>query len=255
MQLEGKSICHVKFGKGIVKEAEGKYITVLFQQGEKKFLYPDAFMKFLIMMDKKTQAKIDIILDGMITEEEKEREDEKKKQEQLHRIQSLKIEQNSQAAFGLIQNDRQDVFDSWNIFSGRYLSGKSKGEPKIPTNLKLNSACLLTECINGESEKNRRITGAFMVTEDFDGSSCHNGIIKSHDIYRIKLEENETLFFWDYFQAKDQSKWGRSEMKYITIKTMQTILKDLEDKISDSKRKSLMADFYEYFCFVNRLAQ
>jgi hypothetical protein len=254
MQLEGKSICHVKFGEGIIKEAEGKYITVLFQQGEKKFLYPDAFTNFLIMLDKKAQAKMDIILDGMITEEEKEREAEKKKQEQLHRIQSLKIDQNSQAAFGLIQNDRQNVFDSWNIFAGSYLTGKSKGEPKIPTNLKLNSACLLTECI-GESEKTRRVVGAFMVTEDFDGSSCHNGIIKSHDIHRIKLNEDETVLFWDYMNTKDQFKWGRSEMKYISIKVMQSILKDLENKMEDSDRKNLMENFYEYYCFVNRLAQ
>ncbi|PXV95680.1 hypothetical protein C8E03_101310 [Lachnotalea glycerini] len=254
MQLEGKSIQHMKFGKGIVKESGGKYITVQFEEGEKQFLYPDAFFKFLVFNDKKMQEKIDIILDGMISKEEKDREAEIREQERVHKIQTLKVELNSQAAFGMIQNAKENVFDTWTIFSGNYLSGKSKGKPKPPLKLKLNSACLLTECLAGEAESKRRIIGAFMVNDDFVGSNCQDGIIKSHENFRIKLKTNEMLSFWDYFSNDEGSqKWGGAEMKYFTNIKMQHILNDIQTKITDLKRQQLVSEFYQYFCYVNRL--
>lgn len=253
MKLEGKAISHVKFGKGIVKESSEKYITILFPHGEKKFLYPDAFLKFLILKDEKTQEKIDQILDGKLSREEKRREKERKEQEKQQRIQNLKIRQYSQAAFGLSPNNQEQVFERWSVYTGQYLSGKSKGEPKIPTKLDLNSACLITLRRMGEPEKNRKIIGAFMVEDDFDASSCMDGIIRSHDYFRMELKERERLPYWDYFEESEPLKWGRTEMKLITITQMQTILKDMQQKISHSKRKEKMKEFYEYFCFVNRL--
>lgn len=255
MKLEGKAISHVKFGKGIVKESSEKYITILFPHGEKKFLYPDAFLKFLILKDEKTQEKIDQILDGKLSREEKRREQERKEQEKHQRIQNLKIRQFSQAAFGLSLNNQEQVFERWNVYTGQYLSGKSKGEPKIPAKLDLNSACLITLRQMGEPEKNRKIIGAFMVEDDFEASSCKDGIIRSHEYYRMELKEKEMLPFWHYFEEDEPFKWGRSEMKVITITQMQTILKDMEQKISHSKRKERMKEFYEYFCFVNQVNQ
>ena len=40
MKLEGKTIQHIKFGKGVVKEQRERYITILFPNGEKKFIFP-----------------------------------------------------------------------------------------------------------------------------------------------------------------------------------------------------------------------
>lgn len=253
MKLEGKAISHVKFGKGIVTNSSEKYITILFPHGEKKFLYPDAFLKFLILKDEKTQKKIDQILDGKLSRDEKRREQERKEHEKHQRIQSLRIRQYSQAVFGLSINNQNKVFDRWSVYTGEYLSGKSKGLPKIPVKLDLNSACLITSRQMGEPENNRKIIGAFMVEDDFEASSCKDGIIKSHEYYRMELKEKEALSFWNYFEEEEPLKWGRSEMKVITIKEMQTILKDMEDKIPRSKRKQKMKEFYEYFCFVNQI--
>lgn len=254
MQLEGKAISHIQFGTGIVKELREKYITVTFAQEEKKFLFPDAFLKFLILKDKDAQEKIDQVLETIRSKKEKKREVELREQEHLYRVQKVKIKPNSQAAFGFVQNEKQDVFESWTVFTGEYVSGKSKGQPKPPVRMKLNSACLLTECSKGEPERQRRIIGAFMVKDGFEGSSCLDGRIKSHDKFKIKLEEEEMLPFWDYFSCDvEEPKWGKAEIRYFSSEKMQCILKDMKDVIFDIERHQMISDFYEYFRDVNKL--
>jgi hypothetical protein len=255
MQLEGKAICHIQFGTGIVKELREKYITVVFAQEEKKFLFPDAFLKFLVLKDKKMQQKVNQVLQGILSKKQKEKEEELREKEHLERVQKVKIKPNSQAAFGLVQNEKEDVFESWTVFAGKYVTGKSEGQPKPPVRMKLNSVCLLTECAKDEPEKQRRIIGAFMVKDDFEGSSCRDGIIKSHHKFKIKLEEDEMLPFWDYFPSDVEvpTKWGRSEIRYFSTEKMECILNDIKNVIFDRERHQIISDFYEYFCSVNRL--
>lgn len=51
MDLRGMAVNHKIFGEGIVKnileEQDGKYLVVAFSQGEKKFVYPDAFEAYI----------------------------------------------------------------------------------------------------------------------------------------------------------------------------------------------------------------
>lgn len=256
MQLQGKTIQHTKFGKGVVKDQSERYITILFPEGEKKFLYPESFINFLVLKDKTAQAKIDKELEGIISEENRKREEEAKAEMFSQKIRMLKINPTSQAAFGLIQNNKEDIFESWTVFSGEYLSGASKGLPKPPTKLKLNSACLFTECGEDEPEKNRRIVGAFMVSEGFDGKCCEDGKIESHDVHRFKLEEEEMPLFWGYFPNDSKLlKWGKTELKYFSNETMQNILKDIKQKIQNEERKQAMEEFYQYYCLVNGLKE
>lgn len=254
MQLEGMEVSHMKFGEGKVMELEEKYITVLFHQGEKKFLYPNSFRKYLTLKDKNVQTEMDSMLKHIMLEEECRRAEEISEQERLEEIQNLKIRPDSQAAFGFVENNRESVFSSWTVFAGSYQSGASKGKPKIPVRLKLNSACLLTECPKGVTEKRRRILGAFMLQDNFESSACKDGIIQGHDKYRIQLEEKEMLFYWDYFsEGTEITKWGNVELKYFPNLTMQKILYDMKQAILDGDRKKEAEDFYQYFCLVNRL--
>lgn len=47
----GRKVTHWKFGKGKISFLEDKYVTVAFEDcGEKKFQYPDAIGKFLILV-------------------------------------------------------------------------------------------------------------------------------------------------------------------------------------------------------------
>ena len=39
----GAAVSHAKFGTGKVIELGGGYVTVRFEQGEKRFMFPDAF--------------------------------------------------------------------------------------------------------------------------------------------------------------------------------------------------------------------
>ena len=51
MILENLSVCHKSFGIGTVVATQGKYMTVRFGCGDKSFVYPDSFDKFLTLSD------------------------------------------------------------------------------------------------------------------------------------------------------------------------------------------------------------
>lgn len=253
MKLEGKTISHIKFGEGVVKESRDNYITVIFSQGEKKFLYPTAFHRYLTVKDKRIQKRIDRELQLLQEEENKNTTSQIIQQKAYKKLQNVKLYPDSQAAFGFVQNKKENVFSTWSVFAGSYQSGSSKGKPKLPVRLRLNSACLLTECQTG-SESSRRIVGVFMPKEDFEGSACKDGMILSHEKYRIKLEKNENMLFWNYISSDGRpAKWGNIEIRYMSNVTMQQILYDMKQIINDTKRKKEAEDFYQYFCFVNRL--
>ncbi len=255
MKLEGKAISHIKFGEGIVKESKDNYITILFSQGEKKFLYPNAFHKYLTLKDKRIQMKIDKELKlQLLQEKENKNITVINKQKHHKKLQNTGFHRDSQAAFGFVQNNSEEVFSSWSVYAGSYQSGSSKGKPKLPVRLRANSACLLTECPEGDIEKSRRILGVFMPKENFEGSSCKDGIIHSHKKYRIRLEPGEKLPFWDYIPSDARMpKWGNIELRYLSDKTIQQILKDMKQVIGDMKRRQEAEAFYEYFCLVNGL--
>lgn len=172
------------------------------------------------------------------------------------RIKNLKIMPDSQAAFGFVNNSKEKVFTSWELTTGTYLSGRLKGTPRVPRKMQLNSACLLTECPKGLTEKERKIIGIFMVRDDFEGNMCRAGIIRSHEKYRIKLEGSEELFFRDYFSSDEENvKWGKVEMRYFSNNTMLKILRDLQEKITAPERRKLIDEFYQYYLWVNKLEQ
>lgn len=51
MILENLAVRHNKFGDGSVTRFDGKYLTVTFSSGDRVFVYPDAFEKFLTVTD------------------------------------------------------------------------------------------------------------------------------------------------------------------------------------------------------------
>lgn len=57
MQLLGQPITHTTFGKGIVTDWNDHSITVCFNSGEKRFIYPDAFSNFLILKNTDAQER------------------------------------------------------------------------------------------------------------------------------------------------------------------------------------------------------
>lgn len=51
MVLDNLSVRHKTFGVGTVIATQGKYMTVRFEIGDKNFVYPDSFERFLTLAD------------------------------------------------------------------------------------------------------------------------------------------------------------------------------------------------------------
>ena len=54
-QLLGQPVKHISFGKGIITNVSDQIVTVHFPEGEKRFLYPEAFSAFLTLKDEEKQ--------------------------------------------------------------------------------------------------------------------------------------------------------------------------------------------------------
>lgn len=256
MQLIGEVVFHKKFGEGKILDKLDRIIIIHFPVGKKKFYFPDAFEKHLVLKSKRKQRQVDGLVVDLIREREACENTRMEEQKRQERITSLKVMPNSQVAFGFVHNSKEEVFASWELTTGTYLSGGLKGTPRIPKRMQSNSACLLTECPRELAEKERKIIGMFMVRDNFEGKLCKDGIIQSHERYRIKLEESEELFFWDYFSLDDKnSKWGNVEIRYFSNNTMLKILRTLQEKITVPERRKLINEFYQYYLRINKLEQ
>jgi hypothetical protein len=62
MDLKGVIVKHKVFGEGVIKQHDGKYLTVTFSNEDKVFLYPDAFENFLSVINEKIASTINLIL-------------------------------------------------------------------------------------------------------------------------------------------------------------------------------------------------
>ena len=58
MNLTGHLVIHKTFGQGKVVDHTGVYLSVIFEQGEKRFIYPDSFQTFLQAQDETLHAAI-----------------------------------------------------------------------------------------------------------------------------------------------------------------------------------------------------
>ena len=63
MCLVDKKVNHKKFGEGIIKSCDGKYLHIVFGEQEKIFSYPSAFEKFITIEDKEAEEKIKADID------------------------------------------------------------------------------------------------------------------------------------------------------------------------------------------------
>lgn len=253
MQLIGQPIKHNKFGRGIVTDWKDSIITVCFEIGEKRFIYPDAFANFLILQNDVIQQQIQEILNTREAKKEEERKILQEIQERRNMLNSLKISPQSQAVFDIKPDKIDTVFDSWVVETGSYISGYSKGFPRIPDRLKPNSMCLLTARNKQQTEEKRRVIGAFMVEDDFLGSYCRDGIIHAHSCYRLQLPLEQQSLFWPYIVKEPQKqRWGNVPFKYMSNYAAEKILFDLKSRVCEDEQRCI-EEFYQYFCEMNRL--
>lgn len=254
MQLLNQAVRHVSFGNGVVTDVDDRFVTVRFASGERRFQYPAAFSGFLKLKDAEKQREVNAKHERNVRAKAAEREIQLREQAWRRKICAMKIAPDSQAAFNVCPGDVRERIGAGFISTGSYLSGRSRGKPRIPGKLQPNSVCLLTGLPEGGAEAERRVLGAFMVRSDFRGERCADGIVEGHPAHRLCLPEGLSLPYWRYF-APDEipARWGNVPFKYILNRVAQKILLDLVDLTADTDQAARMRGFYRYFCELNRL--
>lgn len=253
MQLIGQAVKHSAFGKGVVTGRDDGTITICFPAGEKKFLYPDAFSKFLTLKNDDLQAQVRGLLQQQEAQRDARQRAVQEKQDRKNLLRTLKISPHGQAVFDIRPGEQEHLFSAWSVSTGRYISGYFKGEPRIPDRLKPNSMCLLTQRPAGQPERERRIIGAFMVEADFLGCWCRDGIVAAHPDYRLRLPTGCQPLFWPYVTREPGAqRWGRTALKYLSNQTGEQILFELKPLLRGSAEEQAER-FYQYYCKLNRL--
>ena len=258
MNLVNLTVKHKTFGKGAICNCSEKVVSVQFSSEIKSFIFPDAFRNHLVMADKKGSQFIDSLFLDIDNGKKINREKIHFEEEKRKLFKRLPLHSSSQIALGFIENDKQAVQDSLSVFIGNNRTGVNKGKPRTLSRLCPNSACLLTNRVDNDSEDSRCIWGVFMMEEDFIGSECSEDMIVAHKKYCITLsdEESKSLLFWNYFKSDTttKNKWGSVEVKYFPNLTMAYILADILKLKQDTDSQEQCEDFMNYFCKLNRIS-
>jgi hypothetical protein len=123
MSITGQVVNHKTYGSGIITAVDNSVITVSFEQGDKKFIYPDAFKDFLILTDRAMQKQLDTLLTENELAKEAAAKAAQEEHERLYKIRNFKIISNSQAVFDLARRGKRAGILILDCFSGHYLSG------------------------------------------------------------------------------------------------------------------------------------
>ncbi len=265
MNLINKKVTHKVFGEGNIIEQDDSIITIDFDKDLKKFVYPDAFKSFITLNDEKIAEVFEEVFLKRMKEEEarQERLEEERRQRALEQerralLRNHKIHESSQIVFWLDEEEQQNVFTDWQVFTGTVQSGKSKGQPNRAVRLRPNSAGLLTVRESDQEETERRIIGIYMVGEMFSGQLSEDGIVPAHEEFRIELSEKEAdqMLFWNYYLNKnypDRTAWNSGKYRYFDNVWTAQILKDIIALKTDEEEIKHAQSFLEYFCKLNVL--
>ncbi|MDS9471431.1 malate synthase [Sporosarcina pasteurii] len=265
MNLINEEITHKVFGEGNIVEHEGSIITVDFNEGIKKFVYPDAFREFITLNDRDTAKSLKEIF---LKKEKKKKALERERAEEQERLalerqfreklKNNRIHESAQIVFWLDEEEQQNVFTDWQVSTGMIQSGVNKGQPNRAARLRPNSAGLLTAREAEQAETERRILGLYMVNETFSGNSSNDGMVPSHAEFRIKLtdEEAEKMLFWNYYINQNhphRTSWNSGKYRYFDNVWTAQILKDIIALKTDEEQIKEVERFLEYFCKMNAL--
>lgn len=265
MDLINKEITHKVFGTGNIIEQDEFIITIDFNEDIKKFVYPDAFRDFISLKDEKTAESLNKILFQREIEKaahdkklEEEKAEQMAEQQRKEKMRNHKIHESSQIVFSLDEEEKENVFTDWSVFTGTVQSGKNEGQPNRVARLSPNSAAVLTVRSEEEEETDRKILGLYMVDDSFFGNQIDDGMIPSHPEYKIELSEAEAekMLFWNYYINKNyphRTTWNSGKYRYFDNVWTAQILKDIIELKTDETEIKQTQAFLEYFCDINAL--
>lgn len=265
VNLINEEITHKVFGEGNIVDHEDSIITIDFNEDIKKFVYPDAFEKFITLNNESTAKTLkEIFLKRKLKEEvlEKEREEERERlmleQQRREKMKNHRIHESSQIVFWLDEEEQENIFTDWQASTGEIQSGKNKGQPNRATRLSTNSAGLLTARTPDQAETERQILGLYMVSETYSDNLIDDGMVPSDTTFRIELtdQEAEKMLFWNYYVNKsypDRTTWNSGKYRYFDNEWTAQILKDIISIRTDEAQIKEAQDFLVHFCQLNAL--
>lgn len=271
MNLINKQVMHKRFGKGNVIKHSDTVVEIHFVSGNKKFIFPDAFVSYLILTDEKSADEVNNLIQkneinrlkeklGLDMEKAQHNKEQQYLLEWEKQVASNKIHPSSQAAFWCEAEDKNKIFTEWKVFTGLKKSGINEGQPNRPMRMHQNSACLLTERDPQMPEKDRCISGVYMVNETFSGRQCDDGYIPAHSKYKISLSEQESkkMLFWKYYVNERfplNMTWNSGTYRYLENIHVAQILRDIISIKSEPKERESVQNFYEHFCRMNQIIE
>lgn len=126
-----------------------------------------------------------------------------------------------------------------------------KGKPNKMLKCKENGLAILTTKEPECDEEKRYIYGVFLIDEYFEGDDYEPAYATADSRYRIKLDEQEILRFWDHFMydnCPDSIQWDSKLFRYVNDKTAALILREVMKVKKGTNDESLAKEFFEYFC-------
>ncbi len=253
MDIVGASVSHNTFGIGTVSDLTEGVIDVVFDGEEKSFIYPDAFKNFLTFENSSRQDLVEKEIKKKEVLVKKRKRLEAEENRRRHRLLNFKIVTNSHIVVNVPFDQIEEVFQEPAVSTGKYLSGKSKGLPRIADRVKPNSVCFITSIPEGKNEEDRKLIGAFMAEESFFGDEAEDGIIKGHPEYCVLLPATRRMLFWSALDKTVPSRWGSIVFKYCPSASANSLLAKIVRTVAGTNQSEKAREFYQYFCEINRL--
>ncbi len=251
--LIGQPVKHSAFGHGTVESLSGNVVTVNFSQGDKKFIYPDAFKSFLRLEDEEGREEFNRLMEVRKRRIEAKKEVVREKEETRRKFRSKKLVPNSQAVFNVSEEELKESTEREWAFTGRYQSGFSEGRARTAGRIKPNSLCMLTTLGKSEPESERQLRGLFMAREDFYGDECTDGQVDAHKKYRLLLSPENAFRIWDAVDEADMPKrFGGLHFRYVSENSALSILKAVKEKLGE-EHSEFMDEFIKYYCRLNSI--
>jgi hypothetical protein len=272
-ELINKRVRHKSLGSGIIADAKEKSIEVDFNGVLKKFIYPDAFKKFLVFEEDNLQEETDNLLEEKRKKAEEIRASEERERslaERMQLMEKMRLDREKKAG-------RRSIKITNPAFKCTPCTGKSggigmcticskdgepknsvlragidsHGKPKRMKSIEPNSLAVLTSVCPEFREEERMIFSVFLVDETFLGNEYREGFVKSSPKYRVDLTSREAfgMRFYDYYKPETSGsvKWGAVAVKSIDDKTAANILKAIAELKVGTESETAAKELYDYF--------
>lgn len=154
---------------------------------------------------------------------------------------------------------QSDVFNSWTLHAGTFVSGQKKGQGIRMAKARPHSLAILTVLPDGAEEDERVISAVFLIDRSYEGDEETPAWVQNTEPqYRLKFTEDEAfdLKLWRYYSNQtnpERIRMGSGIFRYIDDVQSAHVLRAIADLLKGTDREEQAQDFYETYCHLNQL--